>query len=98
YFGLSTQPGDLGSKSRGSNDTAVSLPGIFADIDFANAKDSAKRYPPDSDTALNLIHSFEVKPFFIQNSGNGLHVLYAFDKPAVMENREERRRAQAMLR
>ncbi|MCO5158544.1 MAG: hypothetical protein M9945_17655 [Aquamicrobium sp.] len=98
YLGAATQSGDLGPQSRGSNDTAISLPGIFADIDFANAKDSAKRYPPDSDTALGLIQSFEAKPFLIQNSGNGLHVLYAFDKPLVMRNREDRRRAQAILR
>jgi hypothetical protein len=98
YFGLSTQPADLGPNARGSNDTAISLPGIFADVDFANAKDSAKAYPPDSDTALGLIRSFEVEPFYIHHSGNGFHVLYAFDKPLVMSNREERRRAQAILR
>lgn len=98
YFGAATQSGDLGPKSRGSNDTAISLPGIFADIDFATAKDSIKHYPPDSDTALALIHSFEAEPFLIQHSGNGFHVLYAFDKPVVMHNREERRRAQAILR
>ncbi|RWB66807.1 hypothetical protein [Mesorhizobium sp.] len=98
YLGLSTQPPDLGSTARGSNETAISLPGIFADIDFANAKDSAKRYPPDSDTALGLIQSFKIKPVLIQHSGNGLHVLYAFDKPLVMQNRDDRRKAQALLR
>jgi hypothetical protein len=98
YFGLSTQPGDLGSNARGSNDSAILLPGIFADVDFAEAKDSAKRYPPDIVTALGLIHAFEERPFLIQHSGNGLHALYAFDEPLVMRNREDRRRAQAMLR
>lgn len=96
YIGLSTQPADL--ETRGSNDTAITLPGAFADIDFALSKESEKHYPPDCDTALELIRSFESKPFLIQNSGNGLHVLYKFDKPIVMTNREERRKAQAILR
>lgn len=98
YFGLSTQSGDIGPNGRGSNETAILLPGAFADIDFATAKDSVKRYPPDKETALDLIRSFQATPFLVQHSGNGLHVLYAFDKPLVMRNREERRRAQAILR
>lgn len=97
YLGLSTQPGDLGPTARGSNETAISLPGFFADIDFANAKDSAKRYPPDCDTALGLIRSFEHELFLIQHSGNGLHILYPFDKALVMHNQEARRRARAIL-
>jgi hypothetical protein len=98
YLGLSTQPQDLELGSRGSNDTAISLPGMFIDIDFANSKDSAKRYPPDADAALGLIQAFETTPFLIQHSGNGLHVLYAFKEPLVMRNREDRRSAQAILR
>lgn len=98
YFGIATQPGDLGPTERGSNGTAISLPGIFIDIDFANSKSSTKRYPPDSDAALGLVGAFETKPFLIQHSGNGLHVLYAFNEPLVMRNREDRRRAQTILR
>lgn len=98
YVGLSTQPGDLAPTARGSNETAILLPGFIADIDFAIAKDSAKRYPPDASTALELIHSFELQPFFIQNTGNGLHILFKLDKPIVMDNREARRRAQALSR
>jgi len=98
YFGLSTQPATLAPTKRGSNETAISLPGVFADIDFANSKDSSKRYPPDADTALALLHSFEAQAFLVQNSGNGLHVLYKFDSPLVMRNRDDRRRAQAILR
>lgn len=98
YIGLSTQPHDLDSSARGSNDTAITLPGIVADIDFASAKSSEKQYPPDAETALALINTFPEKPFFIQHSGNGLHVVYAFDKVFVIGNREDRRRAQAILR
>lgn len=98
YVGLSTQPLDLDPAARGSNETAISLPGIVADIDFATAKNSDKKYPPNADIALALINSFPEKPFFIQNSGNGFHVIYAFDKPLVMTNPAERRKAQAILR
>lgn len=98
YVGLSTQPDDLASTARGSNETAILLPGFIADIDFATAKDSAKRYPPDSSTALELTHSFEFQPFFIQNTGNGLHALFKLEKPIFMDNREARRRAQAISR
>lgn len=98
YIGLSTQPADLGSTSRGSNDTALMLPGVFLDIDFANAKDSAKRYPPDAETALKVLRSSDHQPFLIQNSGNGLHAVLKFDRPLVIRNREDRRKAQAILR
>ncbi len=98
YISLCTQPNDLPPSARGSNETAVSLPGVFADIDFALAKESAKKYPPDAETALSLIQSFDAEPFLIQNSGNGFHVLYAFEKPLVMSNRAERRKAQTILR
>src|SRR5690606_6149146 len=98
YIGLSTQPADLSPNSRGSNDTALMVPGVFADIDFGSAKDSAKRYPPDCETSLNVLRSFDYQPFFIQNSGNGLHVIFKFDTPLVIRNREGRRKAQAILR
>jgi hypothetical protein len=98
YLGLSTQPADLRPTSRGTNETAQMLPGFFVDIDFAEAKDSAKRYPPDEQTALALLESFEVEPFLIQNSGNGLHVIYAADRPMPLSNRADRRRAQVLLR
>lgn len=98
YIGLSTQPGDLPPTARGSNETAISLPGFIADIDFATEKNSSKRYPSDSSAALALIRSFEFQPFFIQNTGNGLHALFKLDMPLVMNNREERRRAQALSR
>lgn len=98
YIGLSTQPADLGPASRGSNDTAMMLPGLFVDIDFANAKDSAKRYPPNAETAMPVLRSFGHQPFLIQNSGNGLHVLFKLDKPLVIRNRDDRRKAQAILR
>lgn len=98
YVGLSTQPADLSETARGSNDTAMMLPGMVADIDFANAKDGNKRYPPNADTALSLIQSFDYKPLLIQNTGNGLHVLFKLDRPLVMQNREARRRGQVILR
>ena len=98
YIGLSTQPNDLDPGARGSNETAVALPGIVADIDFASLKESGKKYPPDAETAVALINSFPEKPFFVQHSGNGLHVIYAFDRVLVIGNREDRRKAQAVLR
>ncbi|MCL6709238.1 hypothetical protein M8R20_19815 [Pseudomonas sp. R2.Fl] len=43
YIGLSTQPHDLPEGTRGSNETAISLPGIVADIDFASRGRSVSR-------------------------------------------------------
>ena len=42
YVGLSSQPGDLAPAARGENETAIALPGLFADVDFADAKESHK--------------------------------------------------------
>ena len=98
YLGLATQPADLGPGERGSSETAILLPGLFADIDFAEAKANGKPYPPDRSTALDLIHQFEDQPSFIQDSGNGLHVLYFFDEPLEIRNLQDWRRADAILR
>ncbi|MCS0496869.1 hypothetical protein NVS89_17355 [Ancylobacter sp. MQZ15Z-1] len=98
YLGLSSQPGDLSPAARGSNDTAMVVPGAFVDLDFAEAKDSSKRYPPDRDTALELMRSFTAQPLLVQHSGNGLHCIFGFDKPFVIRNLSDRKRIQTILR
>lgn len=96
YLGLATQLENKDPSQRGSSDTAAMLPGLFADIDFASEKQSVKKYPPDLETAIAIIDTFPIKPYYIQNSGNGLHVIYKGDEPLQLNNREGRRKAQAL--
>ena len=96
YLGLSTQKEDVGPKKRGGVDSIVTFPGFFADLDFADDKDSEKNYPPDEKATLKFLSKFEFPPSFAQKSGNGAHAFWFLDKPFVCKNRKDRRRAQAI--
>src|SRR6186713_2902871 len=42
YFGVCLQPQDFGPDSRGSSETAVAVPGVWVDLDFADKPHDGK--------------------------------------------------------
>jgi hypothetical protein len=74
YVALGLQAQKLGPHRRGTADTVVALPGFVADIDYADAKDSAKRYPLSQSEAREILGAFAFEPTAIVQTGNGLHV------------------------
>lgn len=96
YIGISTQKGGLAENKRGSLETVQQVSMLFADIDFADEKSSQKNYPPNEQTALEILKSFAFKPTFVQHSGHGLHVVFALDNPIVCNTAADRKRAQAL--
>lgn len=53
------------------------IPGFWADIDFKKP-DSPKPYPPNKETALEIIDSFIWKPSLIVDTGGGFHCYWEF--------------------
>ena len=96
YLGVGTQKDGLKPNQRGSSNTVQQISFMFADIDFADDKASDKNYPPNNETALEILKGFPFPASLIQNSGNGLHVLWKFSTPLACDTPKNRKKAQAL--
>ncbi len=96
YFGVCLQEKKVPSYMRGKSATTIAIPGVWLDVDFQ--KDNGKNYPPDMDTAFELLAEFPLEPTIIVHSGGGLHVYWLFNELWVFNGSEDRLRAQALLK
>ncbi len=96
YLALGAQAARLPHDKRGNADTVCAVPGFFGDIDFANSKDSAKKYPPDEAAALKVLATFPLKPTTIIRTGNGLHAHWDLEKPLLVETPGDREDAKSV--
>jgi hypothetical protein len=90
YLAISTQAEPLAGRKRGGADTVSSMTGLFADIDFADAKGTQSGYPENEEKALAILSSFSLGPTSIVHSGNGLQVHFDFDMPWRLETPADR--------
>jgi hypothetical protein len=90
YVPISTQAESPERRKRGGADTVSSLTGLFADIDFADAKGAQSGYPENEEEALAILSSFPLRPTSILHSGNGLQVHFDFDGPWSLTNPADR--------
>jgi len=81
YVAISTQTEHPQGRKRGGAESVSSLTGLFADIDFADAKGAQRGYPEGEEEALKILSSFSLQPTWILRSGNGLQVHFDFDAP-----------------
>lgn len=86
YVALGTQMHRLPPNKRGGADSVVQVPAFVADIDFANQKQSAKRYPDNDEQALDILSSFPIQPTTLVNTGNGIHAHFDFEAPVLAKN------------
>jgi hypothetical protein len=93
YVALGLQAEKLKPQQRGKSDTVIALPGFVADIDFAEAKESKKRYPEDKTQALQMLAASMFAPTAVVRTGNGVHVHW--DLAELFEWETEERRASA---
>lgn len=75
----------------------VSLPAVFADIDYQHACHKKSDLPPDLDTALALVHGKGFDPTVTIHSGHGIQCYWVFKEPWLTDTAEERREAQKLL-
>lgn len=78
YYGVGLQR-EI-SKGRGTADGVLAIPGLWADVDCAEAagsKKAKKKYPP-LEVATKVLAELPVQPSVIVESGGGLHVYWLF--------------------
>jgi hypothetical protein len=81
YVAISTQTEQPKGRKRGGAESVSSLTGLFADIDFADAKGAQSGYPESEREALEIPSSFSIRPTLIVHSGNGLQAHFDFNTP-----------------
>jgi hypothetical protein len=80
YVGIATRQRPLGSGKRGGAADCLSLPAVFADIDYGPTHDNPN-VPADRDAALALVDKVPIRPTMTVDSGYGLHVYWGLDTP-----------------
>lgn len=81
YIAISTQETEPAVGKRGGEVTVAALPGLFADIDLAEAKGDGRNYARNREEAERILDAFPIKPTWLINTGNGLHAHFDFEQP-----------------
>jgi hypothetical protein len=82
---------------RGSANTALAIPGLWVEVDWADPVHKATNLPPTRDAALALINEFELAPSIVLNSGHGLHGWWLFAELWNFDTESKRRDAQDLV-
>ncbi|MEM7357365.1 MAG: hypothetical protein AAF657_41505, partial [Acidobacteriota bacterium] len=82
---------------RGSEESAVALPAIWADIDLAGPGHAQGALPPDRDAAFELLEAIPVPASIIVHTGGGFHVYWLLRELWLLENEAERQEAKHLL-
>ena len=90
YVAISTQVEPLVGRKRGSAETVSSLTGLFADIDFADAKGEQTGYSKNEEEAIRILSTFPVQPTWLIGSGNGLQAHFDFERHLLLDSPEDR--------
>lgn len=83
------------SESRKGNN-AVSVPGVFLDLDTKNGNHAEENIPLDPkaayDVLMEIMDSIEFKaaPTCVINTGGGIHAYWLFDEPFIIKNEQDR--------
>ncbi len=83
---------------RGSHDSAVALPALWAEIGFAGPGDARTTLPPDLASATGLLKVVRVPPSIIVDTGSGLQVYWLLRELWLLDTDEQRIRARDLLR
>jgi hypothetical protein len=95
YFAIGLQK-DPEVNGRGKADTVAVIPGLWLDIDIKGPNHCATDLPPDQNSALALVDSFEVKPTMIVSTGGGYHAYWLFREPLFIKNDRDRTIAKSL--
>lgn len=101
YYGVMLYDSNKSRKS----ENAVSVPGVFLDIDTKNGKHAEENLPADPSSGLELIMQIMasvpiykkndeseiiVSPTCVINTGGGIHAYWLFDEPFIIKNEQDR--------
>lgn len=96
YFGLGVQPKKV--NGRGSEKMVTAIPGVWADIDYAEKAKSGgnqKQYPPKA-IAEQAMKDMPIAPSVVVQTGGGIHVYWLLDEPFLIESDGDRERARKL--
>ena len=93
YFGVGLQKEEPQNGGRGTKDTVVCIPGLWMDIDIKGPNHKSDNLPPDEESVLKLLESFELEPTLIISTGGGFHVYWLFDEPMDLKGKDARTKA-----
>lgn len=80
------------SRTRLTNETSLTIPGVRLDLDFGTAGHEKDGLPANEDEALEMIQPIldAFMPTMIVSSGGGLHLYWLFHSPYLMRTQAER--------
>jgi hypothetical protein len=98
YFGVCLQdPAAERPGSRGSAESAVVVPGVWADLDVAGPGKKKVHAPSVEALLAHLAQRIEQRPSIVLLTGGGLHAWWLFDEPLVLTDEAERRGAAELV-
>ena len=98
YAAVGLQGREPEGAGRGKEDGVVSVPGVWADIDFGGEAHKAQDLPRTETEALSVVATVGLDPSVIVRSGFGLHVYWLFDQPLRVETEADRQWMKALSR
>jgi predicted P-loop ATPase len=84
--------------SRGRAEDAVSVPGVWLDLDVQGEAHRQASLPPDVETALEFLRHAAPEPTLVVHSGHGLQAFWLLREPYVIECEDERARIARLVR
>lgn len=82
WFGAGLYANPLPRGQRGGVADVVSIPGLWADVDFKHpVHKKADALPPGAAAALGLVGEVPVPPTLVVHTGHGLHAYWLFKSP-----------------
>src|SRR5262245_24878191 len=89
YIGAGLSPAAFGPNERCKSDEILGIAGLWADLDLASPAHPGKNLPNSVTEALTLLPHW-LKPTYIVNTGNGVHIWFLFREPWIFANDQER--------
>ncbi|UCE07090.1 MAG: primase alpha helix C-terminal domain-containing protein, partial [bacterium] len=90
YFGVGLQGEEPKDGGRGREDTVISIPGLWLDIDIKGPNHVSEGFPPDRASVKKLLDMFHLKPTVVVKTGGGYHIYWLFNEPMILYDRNDR--------
>ena len=98
YLRCALRSANLGPTLRGEKADCVAIPGVWADLDYAEGGGQEAEPPQTEDDAMRLLAEMGPPPSIIVHSGRGLQAWWLFKEPWAFESDDDRAKAEALTK